>query len=62
MAYKNLNTNYNPTGNQGISTNLPIEPIQKVDLTQKTMRIFGDYFEKEVTIDSCEFDAVKAFF
>ncbi len=62
MAYKNLNTNYNPTANQGISTNLPIEPIQKVDLTKKTLRIFGDYFDNQVTIDSGEFDAVKAFF
>ena len=62
MAYKNLNNNYNPTQNQGISTNLPVEPIQKVDLTQKTLRIFGDYFDKEVTINSGEFDAVKAFF
>ena len=62
MAYKNLGNNYNPTQNQGISTNLPVEPIQKVDLTQKTLRIFGDYFDNQVTINSGEFDAVKAFF
>ena len=35
MAYKNLNSNYNPTAEQGINTNLPIEPLQKVDLTKK---------------------------
>ena len=62
MAYKNLNSNYNPTADQGINTNLPIEPIQKVDLTKKTLRLFGDYFDNQVTIDSGEFDAVKAFF
>ena len=62
MTYKNLNKNYNPTANQGISTNLPIEPIQNVDLTKKTMRIFGDYFDKQVTVNSNEFDAVKSFF
>ena len=62
MAYKNLNSNYNPTADQGISTNLPIEPIQNVDLTKKTLRLFGDYFDNQVTIDSGEFDAVKAFF
>ena len=62
MAYKNLNKNYNPTANQGISTNLPIEPIQEVDKTQKTLRIFGDYFDNAVSINSGEFDAVKSFF
>ena len=62
MTYKNLNKNYNPTANQGISTNLPIEPIQNVDLSKKTMRIFGDYFDKQVTVNSNEFDAVKSFF
>jgi len=62
MAYKNLNKNYNPTADQGISTNLPIEPIQKVDNTQKTLRIFGDYFDNAVSISSGEFDAVKSFF
>ena len=62
MAYKNLNSNYNPTAQQGISTNLPIEPIQNVDNTKKTLRIFGDYFDNQVTINSSEFDAVKAFF
>jgi len=31
MAYKNLNKNYNPTAEQGIQTNLPIEPVQDVD-------------------------------
>lgn len=62
MTYKNLNKNYNPTANQGISTNLPIEPIQDVNLSKKTMRIFGDYFDKEVTVNSDEFDAVKSFF
>ena len=62
MAYKNLNSNYNPTAQQGVNTNLPVEPIQKVDLTKKTLRIFGDYFDNQVTINSGEFDAVKAFF
>ena len=62
MAYKNLNSNYNPTAQQGISTNLPIEPIQNVDNTKKTLRIFGDYFDNQVTINNSEFDAVKAFF
>jgi len=62
MAYKNLNKNYNPTSYQGIKTNLPIEPIQSVDNTKKTMRIFGDYFDNAVTINSAEYDAVISFF
>ena len=62
MAYKNLNKNYNPTANQGVSTNLPIEPIQNVDLTKKTLRIFGDYFDNQVQINSEEYDAVIGFF
>ncbi len=62
MAYKNLNKNYNPTNDTGIRTNLPIEPIQNVNNTQKTMRIFGDYFDKGITLDSNEYDAVISFF
>jgi hypothetical protein len=62
MAYKNLNKNYNPTANQGVNTNLPIEPIQNVDLTKKTLRIFGDYFDNQVQINSEEYDAVIGFF
>ena len=62
MAYKNLNQNYNPTADQGVKTNLPIEPIQNVDLTKKTLRIFGDYFNNEVQINSEEYDAVIGFF
>ena len=62
MAYKNLNKNYNPTSDGGIKTNLPIEPIQSVDNTKKTMRIFGDYFNNAVTIHSEEYDAVISFF
>jgi|TARA_B100000287_G_C20025125_1_gene540139 hypothetical protein len=62
MTYKNLNKNYNPTATQGINTNIPIEPVQKVDLTKKTLRIFGDYFDNEVQISSEEYDAVIGFF
>lgn len=62
MTYKNLNKNYNPTANQGVSTNLPIEPIQNVDLSKKTLRIFGDYFDNQVQINSEEYDAVMGFF
>ena len=62
MAYKNLNKNYNPASYQGVKTNLPIEPIQSVDNTKKTMRIFGDYFDNAVTINSAEYDAVISFF
>lgn len=62
MAYKNLNKNYNPTANQGVSTNLPVEPIQNVDLTKKTLRMFGDYFDNQVQIHSGEYDAVIGFF
>ena len=62
MTYKNVNQNYNPTANQGVNTNLPIEPIQQVDNTKKTLRIFGDYFDNLVTISCGVFDAVKSFF
>lgn len=62
MAYKNLNQNYNPTAGQGVNTNLPIEPIQSVDNTKKTLRIFGDYFNNQVQINSQEYDAVIGFF
>ena len=62
MAYKNLNQNYNPTTGQGINTNLPIEPIQSVDNTKKTLRIFGDYFNNQEQINSEEYDAVIGFF
>jgi len=62
MAYKNLNNNYNPTAGQGISTNLPIEPIQETNLTKKTLRLFGDYFDGSIQINSDQFDAVIAFF
>ena len=62
MAYKNLNKNYNPASYQGVKTNLPIEPIQSIDNTKKTMRIFGDYFDNAVTINSAEYDAVISFF
>ena len=62
MAYKNLNKNYNPTAEQGIQTNLPIEPVQDVDLTKKTLRLFGDYFDGSIQINSDEFDAVISFF
>jgi len=62
MAYKNLNQNYNPTAGQGVNTNLPIEPIQSVDNTKKTLRIFGDYFDNQVQIHSEEYDAVIGFF
>ena len=62
MAYKNLNKNYNPTADQSISTNLPIEPVQNVDLSKKTLRIFGDYFDNQVQINSEEYDAVIGFF
>ena len=62
MTYKNLNQNYNPTAGQGINTNLPIEPIQSVDNTKKTLRIFGDYFNNQVQINSEEYDAVIGFF
>ena len=62
MAYKNLNQNYNPTAGQGVNTNLPIEPIQSVDTTKKTLRIFGDYFDNQVQIHSEEYDAVIGFF
>ena len=62
MAYKNLNQNYNPTAGQGVNTNLPIEPIQSVDNTKKTLRIFGDYFNNAVQINSQEYDAVIGFF
>tara|TARA_A100001015_G_scaffold17924_1_gene20805 strand:- start:826 stop:1251 length:426 start_codon:yes stop_codon:yes gene_type:complete len=62
MTYKKLNQNYNPTAQQGVNTNLPIEPIQNVDLTKKTLRIFGDYFDNEVQISSQEYDAVVSFF
>ena len=62
MAYKNLNQNYNPTAGQGVNTNLPIEPIQSVDNTKKTLRIFGDYFNNQVQINSGEYDAVIGFF
>ena len=62
MAYKNLNDNYNPTSDQGIKTNLPIEPIQSVDNTKKTLRIFGDYFDNTITINSEEYDVVISFF
>tara|TARA_B100001063_G_scaffold245439_1_gene281161 strand:- start:2047 stop:2472 length:426 start_codon:yes stop_codon:yes gene_type:complete len=62
MAYKNLNQNYNPTAGQGVNTNLPIEPIQSVDNTKKTLRIFGDYFNNQVQINSAEYDAVIGFF
>ena len=62
MAYKNLNQNYNATTGQGVNTNLPIEPIQSVDNTKKTLRIFGDYFDNQVQINSEEYDAVIGFF
>jgi len=62
MAYKNLNQNYNPTAGQGVNTNLPIEPIQSVDNSKKTLRIFGDYFNNAVQINSQEYDAVIGFF
>jgi hypothetical protein len=62
MAYKNLNKNYNPTSDTGIRTNLPIEPIQNLNNTQKTMRIFGDYFDSAITLHSDEYDAVISFF
>lgn len=62
MTYKNLNQNYNPTAGQGVNTNLPIEPIQSVDNTKKTLRIFGDYFDNQVQIHSEEYDAVIGFF
>ena len=62
MTYKNLNQNYNPTAGQGVNTNLPIEPIQSVDTTKKTLRIFGDYFDNQVQIHSEEYDAVIGFF
>ena len=62
MAYKNLTKNYNPTSDVGIKTNLPIKPIQDLDNTQKTMRIFGDYFDNAVTLNSDEYDAVISFF
>ena len=62
MTYKKLNQNYNPTAQQGVNTDLPIEPIQNVDLTKKTLRIFGDYFDNEVQISSQEYDAVVSFF
>ena len=58
MAYKNLKKNYNPGSDLGIKTNLPIEPIQSIDNSKKTMRIFGDYFNNAVTIHSEEYDAV----
>lgn len=62
MTYKNLNKNYNPGSGEGINTNLPIEPFQDVDNTKKTMRVFGDYFEDNITINSAEYDAVISFF
>jgi|TARA_Y100000310_G_scaffold242368_1_gene246520 RNA processing factor Prp31 len=62
MAYKNLNKNYNPTSGTKIRTNLPIEPIQDVDNTQKTMRIFSDYFDTNVILNSDEYDVVISFF
>jgi len=45
-----------------VNTNLPIEPIQSVDNTKKTLRIFGDYFDNQVQIHSEEYDAVIGFF
>ena len=56
------NQQYNPSSKQGITTNLPIEPIQSIDNSKKTLRIFGDYFDKTVTIDSAEYDSIIAFF
>lgn len=53
---------YNPSSSKNITTNLPIEPLQSLDNSKKTLRIFGDYFDKSVTVDSAEYDAMIAFF
>ena len=53
---------YNPNSSKNITTNLPIEPLQSLDNSKKTLRIFGDYFDKSVTVDSAEYDAMIAFF
>ena len=52
----------NPSSSKNITTNLPIEPLQSLDNSKKTLRIFGDYFDKSVTVDSAEYDAMIAFF
>ena len=53
---------YNSSSSKNITTNLPIEPLQSLDNSKKTLRIFGDYFDKSVTVDSAEYDAMIAFF
>ena len=53
---------YNPSSSKNITTNLPIEPLQSLDNSKKTLRIFGDYFDESVTVDSAEYDAMIAFF
>ena len=50
---------YNPSSSKNITTNLPIEPLQSLDNSKKTLRIFGDYFDKSVTVDSAEYESVN---